>query len=280
MLETSGKPVVSNFEFFQLIRKMYGQPNGEKLFLRHDTPNGDDFKRLRRSLRKNGFIGRDRDYGHRMIRVLTVSDLPADEIVCLADPTCYLSHLSAMQRWGLTNRNSFALMLTRPDRATASDWLREIMRGQLEPGEETPFPLQLVSHPDMVRRRNISLHETKAAGAFIKTRSGHARLSTIGQTFLDMLQGPDLCGGMAHVVDVWSEHAETHFDEIVSAVDCASSNLVKSRAGYLLEEHLGFTNSTVESWKALGQRGGSRRLDPTKEFASTISETWMISLNV
>ena len=282
LLEENGKPILTQFDFFRVIWRMYRESSGKKLYLRNDTPSQDDCVRLRLILKKARVIGSDRDYGARprVIRVLVVSDLPAEDIICLVDPTCYISHLSAMQRWGLTDRSPEALVLTRPDRKTAAAQLRACMTKALGEDEANPFPLKIVSHPARVRHRAIYTYTSKAAGSFLKSRGDDVRLSTIGQTFLDMLQRPDLCGGMSHVLDAWEEHAETYLDDIVAAVDTATSGLVKSRAGYILEERLGLHHRGIEHWKAFGQRGGSRRLDPAKDFAPTFSETWMISLNV
>ena len=154
------------------------------------------------------------------------------------------------------------------------------MTEALYEGETNPFQLKIVGHPARIRRRVIRIYESKAAGAFLKNRGTEARLSTIGQTFLDTLQRPDLCGGMSHILNIWEEHAETYLNEIVAAVNTAASGLVKSRAGYILEERLGLRHSGIEHWKRFGQRGSSRKLDPAKAFASNFSETWMISLNV
>ncbi len=280
LLEAAGKPVLTSFEFFHLIWRMYQESADQKLYLRHEEPTKDDYIRLRLNLKKTGYIGADRDYGARVIRVLSVSDLPAENIVCLIDPTCHVSHLSAMQRWGLTDRSPEALMLTRPDRKTAQAQIVDHMKEVRYEGERNPLPLKVTVHPARVRRRPVDVFETKHPGAWVKNRSDDVRVSTIGQTFLDTLQKPDLCGGMSHVLEVWEEHAETYLDEIVSAVDTATSGLVKSRAGYILEERLALKHPGIEAWKAFGQRGGSRKLDPDKEFAPTYSETWMISLNV
>ena len=217
--------------------------------------------------------------GRASSRVLAVSDLPAEGIVCLVDPTCYISHLSAMQRWGLTDRRPDALMLTRPDRKTAATHLRAYMSQALSKDETNDFPLKIVGHPDRVRRRAVRIYESKTAGAFLRIRGNGALLSTIGQTFLDMLQRPDLCGGISHVLDIWEEHAKTYFEEIVVAVSTAKSGLVKCRAGYILEERLSLHHREIESWKIYAQRGGSRKLDPSKNFAPIFSEKWMISLN-
>lgn len=280
LLEAEGKPVLTPFEVFRLIWQMYRNSGDEKLYLRHETPTREDYLRLRLLLKKAGVIGGDRDYGARIIRVLTVPDLPAEDIVCLVDPTCYVSHLSAMQRWGLTDRSPDALILTRPDRKSAQACLRSYMDSALLENEDNPFPLKLITHPPRVRRRQVHMYEATTAGAWIANRSDGVRISTIGQTFLDMLQKPDLCGGMSHVLDVWEEHAADYLGDIVAVVDTATSGLVKSRAGYILEERLALSHPGIEPWKALGQRGSSRKLDPAKEFASAFSETWMISLNV
>ena len=280
LLEKNNKPVLTQFDFFQIIWKIYQESSGKKLYLRHDTPTKDDYVRLKSSLKKAGVIGADRDYGGRAIRVLAVSDLPAEDIICLIDRTCYVSHISAMQRWGLTDRSPRTLVLTRPDRKTAAAQIREYMTEALNEDETNPFPPRIIGHPSRVRRRSIQIHESKAAGTFLKNRGTEIRLSTVGQTFLDMLQKPNLCGGMSHILDIWEEHAKTYLDEIVTAVDTSTSGLVKSRAGYILEERLGLHHRGIKHWEKFGQRGSSRKLDPAKAFSPTFSGTWMISLNV
>lgn len=280
MLREANLPIVTAFGFHRCVWQLYTEPTKQKLYLRSALPSSSDTSRLRQSLKKAGLIGTDPDYGKKVIRVMTVPDLPADDIVCLADPTCYVSHLSAMQRWGLTDRHPEKLILSRPDRSTAVKALQAQMDVALKAGEEVPFPLRIVAHPAEVRQRPIMMFETKTAGASVQIRGSQVRISTIGHTFLDMVQKPDLCGGMAHIIDIWEEHARSYVQEIVSAVDTADTAIAKSRAGYILEERLGLMNPTIESWKALGQRGGSRKLDPDKDFAPEVSETWMLSLNV
>ena len=65
---------------------MYRQSSGKKLYLRRQVPDRDYVSRLREILRQLREIAGDRDYGSRIIRVLSVSDLPAEDIVCLVDP--------------------------------------------------------------------------------------------------------------------------------------------------------------------------------------------------
>lgn len=280
LLEENGKPVLTRFEFFEMIRQVYRESPAKGLGLRDGTPKEKDYVRFRAALKKAGIIGNDRDYGARIIRVLSVPDLPADGITTLADPTCYISHLSAMEWQGLTDRVPRALMLTRPDRKAAAMQLEARMK-EIPGGEASPFPLIQIGHPAYVRHRPIRVHRSKAAGTCRKSiRFGFkTSISTVGQTFLDMLQQPRLCGGMAHVIDVWEEHVQTYLDDVVAAVDQSPSSIVKCRAGYILEEHLGLRRPEIEHWRESVQRGGSRKLDSSRAFLPTFSEAWGISLN-
>ena len=260
---------------------MYQESSSKKLYLRGSDPDIDDYHRLRQLLIDTGIIRSDRDYGARVFRISSIYDRHAEEIVCLADPTCYVSYLSAMERWGLTNRSPKALMLSRPDRKTALEKLRRHRQNILgEYHDINILPLHLTKHPERVRGGLVQMYMTKSAGANLTFRGSDVRISTIGQTFLDMLQKPDLCGGMPHVLEVWEQHAKTYLDSIVAAVDTASSGLVKSRAGYILQEYLGLNHSRISNWTTFSQRGGSRKLDPSQNYAPTYSETWMISINV
>ena len=278
LLEENEKPVVTRFEFFEMIRQVYRESPSKDLGLHSETPGAKDYVRFRAALKKASVIGNDRDYGPRVIRVLSVPDLPAEGIICLIDPNCYVSHLSAMARWGLTERVPRALMLTRPDRKTAAARCEARMKEVLGEGT-SPFPLTQIDHPAHVRRRPIRVYQSKAAGIFLKSRSDGVFLATVGQTFLDMLQEPRLCGGMAHVLDVWEEHATARLDDIVASVDKTPYDIVKCRAGYVLEEHLGLRHPAIGRWKECTQRGGSRRLDPSRAYVPTFSAAWEISLN-
>ncbi len=274
LLETGGSPVITRRDLFRLIQKMYREER-EGLRLRRERPEIGDYRRFCRQLKTEHVIGKDGDYSDRVWRVLTLHDLPADEIVCVVDKFCHVSHLSAMQRWGLTNRVPKELTITRPDRITVRSQLKLLEKHE----EAVPFPASNINHPRYVRRRPVKLRETRHVGSAIQNPVGFVRVATIGQTFLDMLQNPELCGGMAHVLDVWQEHALGWLGEIVEAVDGSPIAIAKCRAGHILEERLKFSDSRIEAWKAAAQRGGSRKLDPFRPFSPEHSETWMISLN-
>lgn len=280
LIEAYGQPVLQLFEFFILVEKLFSERSTRRLYLRASEPDLDECQRLRRNLTEANFIASDQDYGNRVIRVLRVSDAAADKISTILDPTCCISHLSAMQRWGLTNRRPKALHLTRPSRAAAKKMLQARHANFYDTYPVAPYKPSLVNHPAIVRGRPVELVQTGNGAASLISRSDGVRVATIGQTFLDMLLRPNLCGGMGHVIDVWTEHAEGYLEDIVKSVDAAPTAIAKVRAGYILEERLKLSHPVVESWKALSQRGGSRVLDPDHPFAPTFSETWMLSLNV
>ncbi|CAA7627148.1 hypothetical protein [Magnetospirillum sp. UT-4] len=280
-LRASGLPVVTPYGLLLEMRRVYA--SGQRLYLRSDAPDPDSYNRLRRNLLDARVLGPDVNYGHRAYRLLDLADPPADEVCCLVDPLVCVSHLSALQRYGLTDRRPQALLLSRPAAAIARPLLAERMR--LDASEPLPpqafaMPLPLVSHPKVVRRRKLHLSQPSHPVESVALRGCHARITTIGQTFADTLAEPDLCGGMAHVLEIWGQHAAIYLDEIISAVDRHPLAIVKVRAGYVIEDLLGIADPRVDTWAKLAQRGGSRLLDPSKPYAPSYSARWMISTNV
>lgn len=234
-------------------------------------------------LRDEGVIRQDTSYAS-FWRIMSVPDAPADTVVCQADPYCYISHMSAMQRYGLTNRRPEALFITSPPDITARTWNKRRMMddfGSAAMDEDIYVePLLVTHHPKSVRRRPIDQLKTKFYGDWRKVRGQEERIASIGQVFLDMLEAPQRCGGMRHVLEVWAEHATKYLDQIVKTIDASERPIWKVRAGYILDEYLGISNATAQSWLQHAQRGGSRVLEAGREYAEPFSEKWMLSVNV
>lgn len=274
-------PLVSNYEIFKHIWDIYC--DGDVKYLRGEHPTRETFRRMRTALRQEGLLHADADYA-RLWRVLTEGDRKADEIVCLADPFCYISHLSAMQQYGLTNRRSKALFITHPTAAQMKEALKKRFNADYpyDPRELDIYiePLHAVHHPKTVRRRDVTTLATKDHGEWRKVRGKFSRVASIGQTFLDTVDMPARCGGMLHVLEIWEQHAGTYLEEIITRVDVSPKPIHKVRAGYILDELHGIQDPRVLAWKKFAQRGSSRILDPEKPFESRFSEEWMISINV
>lgn len=280
-LERSGRLLISEYDLFCIIWSIYDQRSAKNL--RGPHPSRQTYVRTRSMLRDEGIIRQDKDYSS-FWRIMSAPDAPADTVVCQADPHCYISHMSAMQRYGLTNRRPEALFITSPPDTTMRAWNKRRMADDFGKVvmDETIYVEQLLvtHHPQSVRRRPIDQLKTKFHGEWRKVRGQEERIASVGQVFLDMLEAPQRCGGMRHVLEVWAEHAPKYLDQIVKTIGASERPIWKVRAGYILDEHLGISNSEVLSWRRYAQRGGSRVLEAGREYTEPFSEKWMLSTNV
>ena len=283
-LQKIEQPVITTYQLFHELRTLY--MSGRKLYARKSLPDREDLRRRRYNLESASVLAPDRDYTHRAYRILGNSDRAAEEIACIVDRFCYIAHLSAMARYGLTDRRPEALHLSTPHKRILPELVRQAMIEDYgantleELDDEQVMALHGVGHPAKLRKRPLAVFATAHPGRSIPLRGTYARIASIGQTFADMLEEPAACGGMRHVLEVWHEHASIYLEDIIAVVDKRPKGVTKVRAGYILEEYLGLTDSRIDAWTQFAQRGGSRVLDPHAPFARTYSEKWMLSLNV
>jgi predicted transcriptional regulator of viral defense system len=280
------KPIISKFEIFYLALQISknGSYDGEPIRAQKVAFSIEKNSNLIRTLLEKRFISKDVDF-QSYYKINSEAGGNCDEVCCMVDPFCYLSHLSAMQKYGLTNRIPELVILTTPE---AKLWNQ--MRMDLEKKYQSKSNLldeQIFSpnlkkavFPEVVRKMKVKLVESKFIHPSIKMRDSHARISEIGYTFLDMLINPELCGGMAHIIEVWKENTKNYLNEIIEAVDKHPQGITKCRAGYIIDEILKVQDNKVNKWLEFAQRGGSRLLDPNSPYAPRFSEKWMISINV
>lgn len=274
-------PIITEYEFFVLGERLFNQGDisGERMkYLPIEWDDVRSRRMIKRLLRQRVIVP-DADFRSGVWRIVqSPASGTAEQIACLVDPFCYVSHLSAMQRYGLTERSPEALHITRPKREIWNSLRDQKLLRDLDTDSEHPILLRY-GFGEMVRRRPVIVHESRYPAEMLPVSDG-SRVSSLGRTFADMLSEPDLCGGMRHVIDVWENHAEDALDELVEAIDAFDKKLVKVRAGYVLTELLGIENEIIASWEENAQRGGSQKLDPDAPYAPVFSERWMISLNV
>ncbi len=277
-------PIVTDYELFLLGRRLLAAKEwgGEPL---KRLPDGWDHNRARRAVRRleaRKSITADADFHSGVWRVVqSTRSGSAEEVACIVDPFCYVSHLSAMQRYGLTDRSPAALHLTTPARSIWNGLRNQKMAEDFGGHPEGGRPLLLrLGFKEELRRRPVIVHETSHPAKPVEIRGEQARITSIGRTFGDMLSEPALCGGIRHVIDIWERDAEQWADQIIAEVDKMDSKIVKVRAGYLLSEVLEIEDSRIDAWEQFAQRGGSRKLNPDAPYAPVYSERWMLSLNV
>lgn len=279
----SDTPVITDYEFFRLGARLHAAGSWQGTSLLR-LPSDWDHTRMRnaqRRLRARQVIAPDADFHMGMWRVVQSSRAGSpEEIASIADPFCYVSHLSAMERYGLTDRSPEALHLSTPWRPIWNAMRDErVTADSMErPHVDAPNFVRF-GFKDKVRRRPVMVHETRHPAIPTTVRGERTRITDIGRTFADMLDNPELCGGIRHVLDIWENQALNWSDAIITGIDSLNTKIAKVRAGYIFTERLGLEDKRIAKWQEFAQRGGSRKLDPDSPYVPIFSERWMLSIN-
>jgi predicted transcriptional regulator of viral defense system len=280
------EPVVTSYQLGLMVYKFYLKPTyyGQNLNLRKSQPDLREYYRSVGDLIENGVLKELRGLRH-VYSVLGKKNLSPEDIACTVDPFAYISHLSAMEYHGLTDRIPKLLLISTPPPKKWSMYAQERMKKDL--GEELIEQYNNSNFPKLSRIRMSKINNVRVVcyssvhlGAFKLIKNRMIRVSTIGRTFLDMLRRPDLCGGIYHVLDVFKQYANNYLSLILDEFDQHGKQIDKVRAGYVLEEICKTENERIETWSKFAQRGGSRKLDSTAEYSSNYSERWCLSINI
>lgn len=282
------QPVVTSYQIGLVIFRLYRAKRykGEDLSrIQKDYPNKTDFNRLLKELLTAGVLQPSASARHaEVFSILGKEQASSEEIACCIDPFAYLSHLSAMEYHGFTDRIPKILFISSPPSARWSQFASERMGKDLGDDLETYLdaglpPLRRLG-VNKINKQTVNRYSSVHLGAFISVKGKALRVSTIGRTFLDMIREPDLCGGIYHVLDIYQEHAERYLQLIVDEIDRHGTPIDKVRAGYILEERCGLSHPVLDRWRALVQRGGSRRLYAHHEYSPHYSPRWCLSVNI
>jgi predicted transcriptional regulator of viral defense system len=283
------QPVITEYQLAVLLFRLYQSKKfgTYPLRLKKAHPDSADLRTLVNDLLELGVLNPNNDFPRSTVyNILGKSETAAEEILCSVDPFAYLSHLSAMEYHGLTNRVSKVLCYSTPAQKEWQVAAIEKMRTDIgsvyeEQYHESGLPLLTTIKFTKINKRHVTKYSSLHKGAFKLIKGRMLRMATIGRTFLDMLRRPDLCGGMNHVLEVFRNYAKTNLNLIIDELNTNGTAIEKVRAGYILEEECNVkTNPTIESWRNYVQRGGSRKLDPYNEYSSTYSERWCLSINI
>lgn len=286
-LLTQNRPLISDTDMVLALLHISVETAANRLLLRmkRSVFTQEHVPYVRKQLIKSRQMAPDGDFGTRIYRLMGMASDVAETACCSVDPFCYVSHLSAMERYGISDRVPDALILTSPAtsewRLRAGEWfLRRSVGFENYLRGFRHQVLRRVKFPPKVRGRAVRLVVSKLADHGKPLKTERARIASIGRTFADMLADPELCGGMAHVVDVWRRHVADYLEETITEIDRHPAKIVKVRAGYILQELLSISHPIIERWKSSVERGGSRKLDPSAPYAPIFSEVWQISINL
>jgi len=206
------------------------------------------------------------------------------EMACCSDPFSAISHLSAMEWHGLTNRISERVFITSPTAkqwgALAQEQMTKDLGSQLPRFKDARLPVLTRINVEKIGRRPLTRYETKFHFGFVKG-GPEIRVTSIGRTYLDMLREPQLCGGIQHVFEVIRENASRHLKLIFNEFDAHGNAIDKVRMGFLLERLCSIKSESLDLWATqFASRGGSRKLDPKMPYAPDFSTKWCLSINV
>ena len=243
------------------------------------------YKEVVRALTSVGLISPAKEFKTSTVFQLFGRNKPLPmEIACSIDPFAYVSHLSAMEYHGLTDRFPKILYLSTPSDREWKEQASARMTRDLKDAQAgyiaAKLPALRYQKLNRINGVSVELMRRSHRGAFKTIQSPSIRVAMLGRTFLDMLREPELCGGMLHVVDTYREYAGRYMKLIIDEVDKHGTSIEQARAGYLLEEVCELASPLIEAWAIKAQRGGSRKLDPQAEYAPFFSERWALSVNV
>lgn len=286
-LEKLRTPVLLRYDLARLSWALYraGTHGGQPLNIRRNSLDMRAFRRLENAVLKSGLLKQLPGLPDLSVYATFGANLSDHQaVLCSVDPFCYISHLSAMEFHGLTDRMPEQIYATSPAgkqwTVSAAERMQKDLGDDFAAYRESGLPpLQRLSFNKLGQRwvhRYSSLH----GGAYRTIRDSPVRVATLGRTFLDMLHEPSLCGGIMHVLQVFQEHAPTHKRLIFDELDQHGVPIDKVRAGYILETLCRLQDPRIDAWVQFAARGGSRKLDPAAEYAPRFSERWCLSINV
>ena len=286
-LKELDQPAITDYDLYMIIFNLYqkGKYQGETLDVSTRVPLFNDINNdIIKPMMEIGILDTLKDFsGNRVFRIVVNPYFEAGDIVCSVDPFAYISHFSAMEYHGLTSRIPKILFLSTPPlkewavfaknkmEKDCADFLGDYLNGKL--------PKLTRVKMDTILKKQINQYSSMHRGAFKKIPGRKLRVSTIGRTFLDMLRKPDFCGGMSHVIEIYSEFGGKYNKLIIGEVDRHGKSIEKARAGYILEEYCKISNEKIDEWVTHVQRGGSRKLNPELPYYEEFSERWCISVN-
>lgn len=282
------QPVITKYQLGVIVHKIYCQKKykGKPIKrLQKEFAENRDFNDILSQLLHEGILKNYKGFRWNTVySILGRKHKSSEDIACTVDPFCYVSHLSAMDHHGLTDRIPRTLHVSSP---SPKEW-KIYAQSQMAKDIGEHIEIYILNRlPDLTRisikkigNQDVYRFSNSHMGAFKNIKGRTMRVTTIGRTFLDMLRQPELCGGINHVLEVFQERAKEYQKVIVDEVDQNGNPIDKVRAGYILDERLSLNDKKIDEWLGVVQRGGSRKLDSSEEYEPIWSEKWCLSINI
>jgi len=202
---------------------------------------------------------------------------PDEFIIQECCPTSFLAYSNALFYHGLTFEipSSLSFVIASdssliPIGTSADDW--------------TDIPRPPRRKPATINDRNIHWHQLRGSdmpGVSIGFAEGlPIYITDLERTLIDALRFPESCGGVVMVLEAWRRATDRlDIKRLVEYASAFDKKLMYQRLGFILEE-LGFSHPSLNEWAKSPSRGSSAKLVASREFSSTYSERWCLSINV
>lgn len=212
----------------------------------------------------------------------------AERIVCSIYPYAYLTYLSAIRAYNLTDINSNTIHLISIDRET---WKKNALHDfELKFNEDygiltEDFPHHLIiptfPNEHKILNKDLITFTQKDLNISSSQQIKSLKIEDILSLFLSMTRKPYLCGGYQHVLNILSKNIDIHFHDLLEYTEKNGSEIDKARLGFILSKRLNKSHKIIEKWKNQqeGKRGSSRKLISNQPFNERFDPDWNLSLN-
>lgn len=289
LLNEYPKPAIHRKLLQEKIFTLYNekQYKGEKVAnIIKNHPSSDQISTYLEKLESSGVISPEgeKSFFHRESRFYLIkakSPSNIEEIICSIFPYGYISYLSAMSWYSITDRIPKVVYYTT---CTKDEWKRRYLSESIDRTGLHSFAKDLIpAFPTSGEYfgEKVYISTTKNYRDPREGESG-VRVQDIGELFLCMLKKPQWCGGTHHVVNTFMEYGPVFKKKIINYTEKYGSAIDKARIGFMLETVLGIYSEKIEIWKSesRNERGSSRILFAGENFSKVYSPEWSISINV
>lgn len=265
------------------------------IYQKHEDPFIDEkkIKKYLSRLEKNGMI---KPLGSKKNTLWQVS-LPylnetqnSYEAAGEAYSTGTFCYTTAMEILKLTDQRSDKIHVCLPDMSTDSLFdIEEKLIDELLPADTQVNDWQMRKLPANIHikkiwDRTIQVHKVKSDWFFgskiTAINDVNVKTFSLERVLADGLRMPKYCGGLNEVFRAWVRSLEKiNLEKLVEYVERYNIAILHQRVGFVAET-LGLWHPNFKEWKEhKAPRGGSRVLNPDKEYQSNYDESWNISIN-
>ena len=205
------------------------------------------------------------------------------ELIFPLFPYAYLTHLSAMRHYSITDRIPKKIQIEIPSRPKWKSLLVEDIKKMDVLAKDKDMILNyLPRYPksnEIYFKKRILVSSTSKSLPYLTLDNG-VRVVEIGALFVEMINNPIECGGIEHVMDVFEEYGLIFKKKIYKAA-LESSLISQARIGFIFEQILEQSDTEILKMKSRNKdlRGGSRVFLTGEDFSNVINIEWNLSLN-